>query len=400
MPKKTIRDVELSDRRVLMRVDFNVPVSNGRVTDDRRIREALPTISYALSGGASVVLISHLGRPSGVPNTDRQYQMDPVAACLAELIDRPVRKVDEVVGPNALRVARSLRRGGVLVLENLRFHPGEKGGDAAFAAQLAELSDIYCNDAFGTCHREDASMLAVPRCFEPKDRVIGLLVEKELRILGELMERPKRPLVAILGGAKVEDKIGLIGALVGRVDQLLVGGAMTYTFAKAAGRSIGNSKVENAKLDDARRLAELAGPKLLLAHDHLITPYSAVDSKPVENGPTREVRSEIPDGWCGVDIGRETIDAFARSIAGAGMVVWNGPMGKFEDERFASGTRAVACALAASQGVTVVGGGETAEAVQQFGVADRMTHVSTGGGAFLEYLEGKSFASLQVIDEV
>jgi phosphoglycerate kinase len=395
VPKKTIRDISLAGQRVLMRVDFNVPLTRkGRVQDDRRIREAVPTIQVALDAGASVILMSHLGRPSGDPDKDKHLQMDPVAARLADLLQRPVRKADEVVGPNASRISRSLRRGDVLVLENLRFHPGEKDGDVGFAKQLAGLGDIYCCDAFGTCHRCDASMVAVPRQFPPGTRVIGLLVEKELRILNELLERPRRPVLAILGGAKVSDKIGVIENLASRVDQILIGGAMTYTFAKAAGRAVGGSLVETEALDAARQLAGTTGFKLQLPADHLVA------DKPVAGATTQVVTDSIPDGWCGVDIGPATIARYEQAIRAAGTVVWNGPVGKYEDEPFSRGTRAIAMAMASSKAVTIVGGGETAEAVQRFGLAGRMTHVSTGGGAFLEYLEGKPFEALNAIDDV
>jgi phosphoglycerate kinase len=287
-----------------------------------------------------------------------------------------------------------LRPGGIVVLENVRFHSGEKKGDPKFAAQLAGLADAYVNDAFGTCHRDEASMVAVPERFPPERRAIGFLVEKELQILETLLGHPKAPMVAVMGGAKVSDKILVIENLLPKVEQLLIGGAMTYTFLKAQGHSTGNSRVETDKVDEARRLLRLAGSKLVLPQDHLVA--TALDP----GAETKVVAgSDLPDGWIGVDIGPATAAAYSKTIRAAGTVIWNGPLGKFEDAPFRRGTQAVAEAMAVSHAVTVVGGGETAEAVEQFGLADKMTHVSTGGGAFLECLEGKSFNSLKVIPD-
>jgi phosphoglycerate kinase len=395
LPKQTIRDLDLSDRKVLVRVDFNVPLTKeGAVSDDRRIRAALPTLNYALEHGASLVLVSHLGRPSGNPAEDAPFKMDRVAARLQELLNRPVTKVDDTVGPQAQAACAGLQPGGVVVLENVRFNKGEKKGDPQFAAQLAGLADAYVNDAFGTCHRDEASMVAVPECFPPERRAIGFLVEKELQILETLLGHPKTPMVAVMGGAKVSDKILLIKNLLPRVDHLLIGGAMTYTFLKAQGHEIGKSRCESDRLDEARQLLDLAGPKLVLPQDHVVAtaPEATAETRVVE-GP------EIPDGWFGMDIGPKTVAAYSSLIEKAGTVVWNGPMGKFEDPPFREGTVGVARALVASPAVTVVGGGETAEAVEQFGFADKVTHVSTGGGAFLESLEGKTFNSLKVIPD-
>ncbi len=320
--------------------------------------------------------------------------MDHVAARLAELIGRPVKKTGDTVGPEAQAACAELKPGGIVVLENVRFNKGEKKGEPAFARQMAALADAYVNDAFGTCHRDEASMVAVPEQFPPDRRAIGFLVEKELRILDTLLKNPRSPYVAVMGGAKVSDKILVIESLLQKVDRLLIGGAMTYTFLKAQGHEVGKSKVEADKLDVANHVLQLAGSKLVLPVDHLVaTAPDAGAQTRVVDGPT------IPEGWFGMDIGPKTIELYAGIIKNAGTVVWNGPMGKFEVPEFAQGTRAVAQALADSQGVTAVGGGESAEAVEKFGLADKVSHVSTGGGAFLESLEGKSFNSLKVIPD-
>jgi len=395
LPKQTIRDLDLDGRKVLVRVDFNVPLTrDGGVSDDRRIRAALPTLQYALERGASLILVSHLGRPTGDPEADAPFRLDRVAERLQELLDRPVTKVDDTVGDQARGACSTLAPGGVVVLENVRFNTGEKKGDPGFAADLAGLADVYVNDAFGTCHRDEASMVAVPERFPPDRRAIGFLVEKELAILDTLLGHPKSPMVAIMGGAKVSDKIGVIENLLPKVDHLLIGGAMTYTFLKAQGHAIGKSRVEADKLDEARRLLELAGAKLVLPVDHLVADKldPAAATKVVEG-------SELPGDWLGMDIGPATASKYAAMIGSAGTVIWNGPMGKYEDEPFRAGTIRLAEAMAASAGVTVVGGGETAEAVEAFGFADRISHVSTGGGAFLECLEGKTFNSLKIIPD-
>jgi len=395
VPKQTIQDLDLAGRKTLVRVDFNVPLTReGEVSDDRRIRAALPTLQFALEHGASLILVSHLGRPSGKPEQDATFRMDRVAARLQELIGRPVTKADDIIGPSALAACAALEPGGIVVLENVRFHPGEKKGDLDFAAHLAALGDVYVNDAFGTCHRDEASMVAVPERFPPERRGIGFLVEKELRILDALLKDPKPPMIAVMGGAKVSDKIGVIENLLPRVERLLIGGAMSYTFLKAQGHATGNSRVEADKLDLALGLLETAGAKLVLPQDHLVAAKldPAAETKVVAG-------SDLPEGWLGIDIGPETAASYAEIIRGAGTVIWNGPVGKFEDEPFRQGTLRVAEAMASSRAVTVVGGGETAEAVEQFGLADQMDHVSTGGGAFLEALEGKMFNSLRVIPD-
>jgi phosphoglycerate kinase len=395
LAKQTIRDLDLKGKKVLVRVDFNVPqTAHGGVSDDRRIKAALPTLKFALDQGASLILVSHLGRPTGDPATDGPFKLDAVAARLGELIGKPVQKVDDTVGPLAQAAAAALKPGEILVVENVRFNKGEKKGDAGFAKQLAGLADAYVNDAFGTCHRDEASMVAVPESFPPDRRAIGFLVEKELNILETLLGDVKTPLVSVMGGAKVSDKILIIENLLSKVDSLLVGGAMTYTFLKAQGHEIGKSRCEHDKLDEARKLLAKAGGKIVLPVDHLVAtaPDASAETKVVEG-------SEIPEGWFGMDIGPKTVAQYSAIIAKAGTVVWNGPMGKFEDAPFRGGTEGIAKALAAATGVTVVGGGETAEAVEGFGAADKVTHVSTGGGAFLEYLEGKKFNSLKAIPD-
>jgi phosphoglycerate kinase len=394
MAKKTLADLgPLAGRRVLVRVDFNVPLAaDGTITNDRRIRAALPTLTALLDAGAALVVMSHLGRPKGDPKKDAPFKMDRVAARLAELLGRPVKKLDEVVGPTVTAAVQAMKAGDVVLLENLRMNPGEQAGDAGFAAQLAALGDAYVNDAFGTCHRTDASMYAVPAAMKGKPRVVGKLVEKELTVLDGLLTAPARPFVAVLGGGKVSDKIGFIKALLKRVDRVQIGGAMSYTFLKAQGKGVGASRLEADKLDLARDLLKEGGTKIVLPVDHLV-----VDA--LDKPQTARAVDDIPDGAIGVDIGPKTIEKYTAEVAKAATVVWNGPLGKFEDAPYSRGTRAMAEALAASKGVTVVGGGETAEAVEEYGLDARMTHVSTGGGAFLEYVEGTPFKALQEIDE-
>jgi phosphoglycerate kinase len=408
MPKKTLADLgDLRGKKVLVRVDFNVPLDEaGHVSNDRRIRGALPTLQALLDGGAALILMSHLGQPEGDPaapdfrRKNERLTMDRVARRLQELLGRPVTKVDEVVGPRVSEAAGKLQPGDVLLLENLRFHPGEKAKSPELAAALAALADVYVNDAFGTCHRSDASMVAVPAAMKGKPRVVGKLVEKELQILDRLLTNPARPMLGLLGGAKVSDKVGFIKSLLGRVDKVLIGGAMTYLFLKAQGRSIGNSFCETKAKEGqktpvqmAQEILQLGGGKIVLPVDHLVVD----DVKSPQTA--RVVEGDIPNGAAGVDIGPKTIALYRDEIARAATVVWNGPMGKFEDEPYSQGTRAIAQALASSGATTVVGGGETAEAVEELGLADKMTHVSTGGGAFLEYVEGTPFKALAEIDE-
>lgn len=391
MRKKTVRDIEVGGRRVFVRVDFNVPLDRGRITDDHRIVAALPTITYLLDHRAAVILASHLGRPKG---PDEALRMDPVAARLGDLLHRPVRKLDDCVGPAVEAAVAAMRPGDLVLLENLRFHPEEEANDPAFARALARLADVYVNDAFGTAHRAHASTAGIA-AFLPA--VAGLLMERELTFLGKVLEDPSRPLVVILGGKKVEDKIGVIRNLLRLAQTMLVGGGMCYTFLLAGGARIGASLREEDKLDLARELLQEAARRevrFLLPVDVIAAERIAADA------PTRTVDARaIPDGWIGVDIGPRTIAAFGAAIAGAGTVLWNGPMGIFEILPFADGTRAVARAVAESCAESIVGGGDTAAAVERFGYAGKITHVSTGGGASLEFMEGKTLPGVAVLQD-
>lgn len=393
MPKKNISQIDVAGKKVLMRVDFNVPLDDRQqITDDRRIEMALPSIRSVLDRGGSLILISHLGRPDGAP--DPAYSTAPTARRLGELLARPVMFAADTVGPDAQAKAAGLRPGEIVVLENLRFQPGEKKGDQAFAQTLAGMADIYCNDAFGTCHRKDASMVAVPQAMAGKPRVVGFLVEKEIKYLSDVIREPARPFLAILGGAKVSDKINVIANLLEVCDRVLIGGAMAYTFALAQGGRVGGSLVEPDKLDLARELLAKGGDKLALPIDTVCGDrFSADCNKQVF--PT----TAIPDGFSGFDIGPQTIGLFVRLIADARTVVWNGPMGVFEMPPFDAGTRAVAQAIADSQATSIIGGGDSAAAIAQLGFEDQVTHVSTGGGASLEMLEGKKFAAVELLDE-
>lgn len=391
MRKKTVRDIEVGGRRVFVRVDFNVPLDRGRITDDHRIVAALPTITYLLDHRAAVILASHLGRPKG---PDEALRMDPVAARLGDLLHRSVRKLDDCVGPAVDAAVAAMRPGDVVLLENLRFHPEEEANDPAFARALARLADVYVNDAFGTAHRAHASTTGIA-AFLPA--VAGLLMERELTFLGKVLEDPSRPLVVILGGKKVEDKIGVIRNLLRLAQTMLVGGGMCYTFLLAGGARIGASLREEDKLDLARELLQEAARRevrFLLPVDVIAAERIAADA------PTRTVDARvIPDGWIGVDIGPRTIAAFGAAIAVAGTVLWNGPMGIFEIPPFADGTRAVARAVAESCAESIVGGGDTAAAVERFGYAGKITHVSTGGGASLEFMEGKTLPGVAVLQD-
>ena len=394
MAKKTIADVDVANKRVLMRVDFNVPLQDGTITDDRRIRMALPSIQSVLDRGGSVVLMSHLGRPKG-EGPEPAFSLKPVAARLGELLSKPVAFASDCVGDEAKTKAAQLKPGDVLLLENLRFHKAEKKGDPAFAQQLADLADVYCNDAFGTCHREDASMVAVPRAMKAagKPCVVGFLVQKEIQYLKDTIDNPQRPFVAILGGKKVSDKIGVIDNLLKICDRIIIGGAMSYTFFVAQGRKVGKSLVETDFVDRARAMLEAGGDKIMLPVDvHAADAFSADANKKVFEG-------DIDDNYEGLDIGPKTRELYANAIRGAKTVVWNGPMGVFEMPPFDAGTRAVAEAVAASDAVSVIGGGDSAAAIEQFGLADKVSHVSTGGGASLEMLEGKKFTSVELLDE-
>jgi len=394
MAKKTIADVDVAGKKVLMRVDFNVPLDeSGQVTDDRRIRMALPSIESVLERGGSLILMSHLGRPKG-DASDKKFSLKPAADRLGELLDRRVTFAADTVGQDAKEKVAGLEPGGVVLLENLRFNPGEKSGDEPFARQLAEMGDIYCNDAFGTCHRADASMVAVPRAMGERPKVVGFLVQKEIEYLSEAIANPKRPFVAILGGAKVSDKIEVIRNLLGICDRVLIGGAMAYTFSLAQGGQIGKSLVEPDKVDLAKELLEAGGEKLVLPLDtHCADDFRGDANKQVVPA------GQIPEGYEGLDIGPQTAEKYAEILGDAGTVVWNGPMGVFEMPPFDEGTRRVAEAIARSEAVSIIGGGDSAAAIEQLGYANRVTHVSTGGGASLEMLEGKRFEAVELLDD-
>ena len=387
--KKTIRDIDVKGKKVLVRVDFNVPTKDGKVGDDTRIRAALPTIQYLLDHGAAVILCSHLGRPKGGP--DPKYTLKPVADYLAQLMGKPVAFAEDCVGPVAEAAAKALKPGQVLVLENTRFHPEEEKNDLGMAKQLASLADVYVNDAFGTAHRAHSSTEGVAR-FLPG--VAGFLMEKEIKYLGQAIDDPKRPFVAILGGAKISDKIGVIKNLLTKADVILIGGGMANTFLAAKGLAMGDSLVEADALETAKELLASGGSKLTLPVDMVLADKfdAEAQSKTVPTG-------NVPDGWRVLDIGPKTVEAFGKLIQNAGTVVWNGPMGVFEFPRFAEGTYGVAKAVAASHAVSVVGGGDSVAAIQQSGLADKITHISTGGGASLEMLEGLVLPGLAALQD-
>ncbi|MGH9546789.1 MAG: phosphoglycerate kinase [Terriglobales bacterium] len=400
MSKLSIRDLSLNNHRVLMRVDFNVPLEDGRVIDDTRIRETLPTIEYALRHRARLVLVSHLGRPKGKPNS--ALSLKPAAERLRMLLDKELARGENVgfcpecVGPEAEEMAGKLEQGQTLLLENLRFHPEEEANDPKFAKQLAGLADYYVNDAFGTAHRAHASTVGVTRFVQKS--AAGLLMEKELQYLGKVLRHPERPFIAILGGAKVSDKIGVIRNLLDKVDTLIIGGGMAYTFLKAQGEPVGKSLVEEDKIDLARQLLkEVKSHKLrfLLPTDHVV-------AEKIDPNAIAQIlgSGHIPANMMALDIGPKTIEAFTEEIARALTIVWNGPMGVFEVAPFAKGTFKVAQAVAENVGATsIVGGGDSVSAVNQAGVADKITHISTGGGASLEFLEGKKLPGVEALTD-
>ena len=418
--KRTVADIDVQGKVVLMRADFNVPLDGQKITDDRRITQAMPTIRSVVDRGGRLVLMSHLGRPKGQRN--EKFSLKPVAAHLKKLLsvcradpadglgtkqdvggapspgnDAKVTFADDCIGPDVEAKIKALGNGDVLLLENLRFHPGEEANDPQFTQQLAKHADVYVNDAFGTAHREHASTFGVPQLLEGKPRVIGFLIRKELQFLGGALDSPERPFVAILGGAKVSDKINVIERLLDTADTLLVGGAMAYTFFMAQGKEVGDSLVERDKVDLAKSLLERPGGKIKLPTDTVIAQEMSDDAE------TRVVQGVILVGWEGFDIGPDTREAYAGLVRTAGTVVWNGPMGVFEKKPFAAGTKAVAeaCAQATKEhnAVTVIGGGDSAAAVEQLGLSEQVSHVSTGGGASLEFLENGHFTTLDILDD-
>lgn len=391
--KKTVRDVEVSSRKVLVRVDFNVPLDKrGEIADDNRIRAALPTLRYLLDHGAAVILMSHLGRPKGA--VDDSLRLDPVARRLGELLQAPVGKVSQVVGPEAEAAAAALRPGEVLLLENIRFEPGETSNDDALARSLAGLADLYVNDAFGAAHRAHASTEGVAHHLPA---VAGLLMEKELAMLGGILADPARPFTAVLGGNKVSDKLGVIDNLLGRVDNLLTGGGMCFTLMKAAGTPVGGSVLEEDQVSSVAATLARASE----SGTRLLVPTDIVAAERFEEGARSKVvdAGAIPDGWMGLDIGPRTVEAYREIIMGSRTVFWNGPMGVFEWKGFEAGTLGVARAIADSGAVSIIGGGDSAAAVARFGLEDRMTFISTGGGASMEFLEGRELPGVAALND-
>lgn len=392
LKKLSVRELDLEGKRVFLREDFNVPLDKGRVADDTRLREALPTIKYLIERKAVLILASHLGRPRG--HAKPELSLRPVAERLEQLLERRVFFLADCIGTTVRATVLNGKPGDVFMLENLRFYPEEERNDEKFAAQLAELADVYVNDAFGTAHRAHASTVAVARLL--KVAAAGLLMEKEIEQLDKLLSSPARPFAALLGGAKVSDKIEVIENLIGLVDVLAIGGGMAYTFLKAQGREVGSSLVEEEKVELVRRLIDQAnrrGVKLLLPIDHVAS------RSPKEPVDVMTVEGNIPAGWMGVDIGPQAIALFSQEIAGAHTVFWNGPLGIFEIEAFSRGTLEIARALASVEGVTVAGGGDTIAALRQAGVYDKITHVSTGGGASLEFLAGKKLPGIEALTD-
>ncbi len=394
MAKKTVADVDVRGKKVLMRVDFNVPLDGSKITDDRRIAQALPTIKDVIGRGGRLVLMSHLGRPKGGP--EPKYSLKPAAERLSQLLGKPVKCADDCIGPAVELLAASLKDGETLLLENLRFHKEEEKNDPNFAKQLAKIADVYVNDAFGTAHREHASTFGAAQALAGKPRVIGQLIQKELKFLGEAISHPKRPFVAILGGAKVSDKINVIEQLLTKADVLLIGGAMAYTFFLAQGKEVGKSLVERDKVELAKGLLAKAGGKIKLPVDNVIS------DKMTDDAQTKIVEGNIPADMEGFDIGPKTREIYKAEIAKAKTIVWNGPMGVFEKKPFAAGTKAVAEAVAEATSkhgaVTIIGGGDSAAAIEQMGLSDKVSHVSTGGGASLEFLENGHFSTLDILD--
>ena len=390
--KKTVEDIDVKGKKVLVRCDFNVPLADGVITDDKRIRESVKTLKYLLDNGAAVIACSHLGRTKGEFNM--KYSLAPVAARLSQLLGMDVIMASDVIGEDAKAKAAALKPGQIMLLENVRFHKEEEKNDPAFAKELASMADIYVNDAFGTAHRAHASTAGVA---DYLPAVCGYLIQKEISIMGKALEDPKRPFVAILGGAKVSDKIGVIENLIDKVDTLIIGGGMAYTFMRSMGNSTGTSICEEDKLDLAREMmakARAKGVNFIIPVDNIVGREYKPDT------PFMRIYSDaIPDGWMGLDIGPTTQELFSKSLIGAGTVVWNGPMGVSEWDNFASGTIAVAKAVAESGAISIIGGGDSAAAVEKLGFADKMTHISTGGGASLEFLEGLSLPGIACLND-
>lgn len=399
MAKKTITQIDVANKRVLIRVDFNVPIEDGAITDDRRIREAIPTLKSVLDRGGSLVLMSHLGRPEG-QGFEAEFSLKPVAMHLGELLGLDVQfPSSDCTDDASANAAAALKPGQVLLLENVRFAKGEKKGEPAYASRMASFGDIYVNDAFGTAHREDGSMFAVPKAMTGKPRVAGLLLTKELAYLTDALAKPAKPFIVVLGGAKVSDKIGVIENLLPKADAIIIGGAMAYTFLKALGREVGTSKVETDKLAEAKKLVDQAAKlkcELMLPIDHVCSTQFSESSGDIE-----VFGEQIKPGFMGLDIGPKTQTKYALALRKAKTIVWNGPMGVFEFMPFATGTQQVAKAIAEATKngcVSIVGGGDSAAAAEKFNVADKMTHVSTGGGASLEMLAGKPFTTVELLD--
>ena len=393
MASKTVDDIDVKGKRVLMRVDFNVPLDGSTMTDDRRIVQALPTIKNVIERGGRLILMSHLGRPKGGP--EPKYSLKPCQLKLSELLHKPIGFTDDCIGPKVEATVASMQDGDVCLLENLRFHKEEEKNDVNFAKQLAKLGDVYVNDAFGTAHREHASTFGCPQAMQGKPRVIGFLIKKELKFLGDAVMNPKRPFVAILGGAKVSDKIKVIENLLSKADVVLIGGAMAYTFFLAQGKKVGKSLVEADQVELAKSLLAKGGRKLKL-------PVDTVIAETIDSPKGTVVEGNIPDGMAGFDVGPATRASYQAEIAAARTVVWNGPMGVFEKEPFAAGTAAVAKAVADAtqkhEAVTVIGGGDSAAAIEDLGLSSKVSHVSTGGGASLEFLENGHFTTLDILD--
>jgi phosphoglycerate kinase len=389
MNKKTVKDIDLKGKRVIMRVDFNVPMDKGVVTDDKRIKASLPTIKYVLDQGASLILMSHLGRPKGGP--DPEFSLKPAAEVLAGLLGKPVQMAPDCVGPEVEKLAKTLKPGDVLMLENTRFHPEEEKNDLELAKKMAVLADIYVNDAFGSAHRAHSSTEGIAR-FLPA--VSGFLMEQELEYLGRAISNPERPYIAILGGAKISDKILVVETLLSKCDKLIIGGGMANTFLAAKGFNMQDSLVEASSVETAKAIMSRVGSKLVLPVDAVIADKfeAEANSKVVD-------ADKIPAGWRMMDIGPKSIELFKASLQGAKLIVWNGPMGVFEMPKFAEGTFAMAKLLAESSATTVIGGGDSASAVKKAGVAKQMTHVSTGGGASLEFLEGKELPGVAALND-